>query len=176
MNAYNIYFDLKNSEEVLKTAVASLYKTKMPVIVCVGTDKAVGDSLGPLVGSKLANLLRGKAFIYGTMSAPVTAKESETIYKTIRFLHPLSKILVVDAGVGSDSEIGLIKVLNGGIKPGLALKKNLSVLGDVSVVGVISPRENACEYLVYKADISAVYKISSVIAAAIANAVLENCV
>lgn len=176
MNDYNICADLKNGEEALKTAISTLYKTKMPVIICVGTDKAVGDSLGPLVGSKLTDVLHGKAYVYGTMATPVTAKESETVYKTVRFLHPLSKILVVDAGVGADSEIGLIKVLDGGIKPGLALNKNLSALGDVSVVGILSPRENACEYLIYKTDITAVYKMSSVIAAAIANVILENCV
>lgn len=174
MNDYNICAVGKNGEESIKKALSALYKTQMPVIICVGTDKAAGDSLGPLVGSKLNNVLRGKAYVYGNMQYPVTAKESETIYKTVRFLHPLSKILVVDAGVGDESEIGLIKVLNGGIKPGLALNKNLSVLGDVSIVGITAPRENASEHLIYKADIGAVYKMSSIIAAAVAKAIIEN--
>ena len=174
VNDYNICADLKSGEESVKTAISTLYKTKMPVIICVGTNKAAGDCLGPLVGSKLINLLSGKAFVYGTMATPVTAKESETIYKTVRFLHPLSKILVVDAGIGNDDEVGVIKVLNGGIKPGLALNKNLSVLGDVSVVGITAPRKNAAEHLIYKANIAVVYRMSNIIATAIADVIIKN--
>lgn len=174
MNEYIIYPEEKKGEETLINALLSIYKTDMPVVICIGTDRAVGDSLGPLVGTKLTNILRGKAYVYGNMLNPITAKESETVYKTIRFLHPISKILVVDAGVGDESELGLIKVLNGGIKPGLALNKNLSVFGDVSIVGITAPRENASEYLIYKTDIGEVYKMSSIIAASIASVIIKN--
>ena len=50
-----------------------------PVVVCVGSDLAIGDSLGPICGSMLKYKTQGlNVFLYGTLSAPVTAKESST--------------------------------------------------------------------------------------------------
>ena len=42
------------------------------IIVCIGTDRCIGDCLGPIVGT----LLRGKCFplqIYGTIDEPIHA-------------------------------------------------------------------------------------------------------
>ena len=51
-------------------------KEKPPVVVCVGSDLAIGDSLGPIVGSMLKYKTQGlQLYIYGTLAAPVTAKE-----------------------------------------------------------------------------------------------------
>ncbi len=42
------------------------------VFLCVGTDRSTGDSLGPLVGSKLAELNKD-LYLYGTLEEPVHA-------------------------------------------------------------------------------------------------------
>ena len=72
-----------NSEEISKT-VKLIYNTDKPVIVCVGSDLVVGDSLGPIVGTKLNEKLQGKAFVYGTLLSPVTAREISVIQKEIK--------------------------------------------------------------------------------------------
>ena len=47
-----------------------------PVVVCVGSDLAIGDSLGPITGSMLKHKTQGlNTYVYGTLSAPITAKE-----------------------------------------------------------------------------------------------------
>ena len=48
-------FSLENSflQNGLVSCLEEMYNQAMPVIVCVGTDGVVGDSLGPLVGSFL---------------------------------------------------------------------------------------------------------------------------
>ena len=46
--------------------------TKDTVIVCIGTDKCIGDCLGPLVGTLLKDNLLPLP-VYGTISNPVHA-------------------------------------------------------------------------------------------------------
>ena len=64
----------------------SLPPKKLPVVVCIGSDLAIGDSLGPIVGSMLKFKTQGLGtFLYGTLSAPITAKEIKymrTFFKT----------------------------------------------------------------------------------------------
>ncbi len=130
----------ENHEEIAK-AVKILYGNEFPVIICVGSDLVVGDSLGPIVGSKLLEILNGKAFVYGTLSSPITAKEIETIKQTTKKLHPHSKVIVVDAGVGNSEDIGQIKIADYGINPGLGVNKILPLIGDVSIVGIVGEKE-----------------------------------
>lgn len=140
MNAYRFNsFERANYSEIEKT-LSILYKTDKPVVVCVGTDLVVGDSFGPLVGSLIKNRLEGKAFVYGTLDSPITAKEVETVYNMIGLLHPNSKVLVVDAAVGNANDVGTVKIRPEGIKPGLGFNKDLPVLGNVSVIGVVADK------------------------------------
>lgn len=129
-----------NSEEISKT-VKLIYNTDKPVIVCVGSDLVVGDSLGPIVGTKLNEKLQGKAFVYGTLLSPVTAREISVIQKEIKKLHPYSKILVIDAAVGNKEEIGFVKIASQGIKPGLGVDKDLPLIGDVCIIGIVSDKK-----------------------------------
>ncbi|MFD2881867.1 DUF1256 domain-containing protein [Paenibacillus rhizoplanae] len=43
------------------------------VIICVGTDRSTGDSLGPLVGTTLARFRSPLFHLYGTLEEPVHA-------------------------------------------------------------------------------------------------------
>lgn len=156
-----------NSEEISK-AVKLLYNTDKPVIICVGSDLVVGDSLGPIVGSELIKNLQGKAFVYGTLDSPVTAKEIPVIQDEIKKLHPYSKILVIDAAVGNKEEIGYVKISSVGIKPGLGVNKNLPIIGDVSVIGIVSDKND--KNLNFCTRFSLVYKLLSDIVSGIIKA------
>ncbi len=125
-----------NSNEISKT-IKYLYKDERPVILCVGSDLVVGDSLGPYVGSELNKILRGKAFVYGTLKSPITAKEIDVIKENLKVLHPHSKIMVIDAAVGNHDEIGYVKITDCGIKPGLGVNKDLPLIGDVSIIAIV---------------------------------------
>ncbi len=126
----------KNYVEIAKAINLACGEEK-PVIVCVGSDLTVGDSLGPFVGTKLVESESNRFYVYGTLKNPITAKEVKTISEKIKRLHPYSKILVVDAALGKASEIGYVKVLEGGIKPGLGVKKDLPLIGDVSIIAIV---------------------------------------
>ncbi len=112
-----------------------------PVFICIGSDLVLGDSLGPLIGTLLKNK-NIPAFIYGTLSYPITAKEVEKARTLLKKTHPNSPIIAIDAAVGDQQDVGLIKVIKDGLKPGLGVNKNLGTIGDVSIIGVVAPKSN----------------------------------
>ncbi len=112
---------------------------KKPIFICVGSDLVLGDSLGPLVGTMLKkrNL---QTYVYGTLNMPVTAKEVEYAKTYLKQMHPSSVIIAIDAAVGGADDVGLIRVLGKGLKPGLGVDKNLPVLGDLSIIGIVAAK------------------------------------
>ena len=66
------------------------------IIVCIGTDKCVGDCLGPLVGT----FLEEHNFplpVYGTLKDPIHALNLDKKLEEINKLHPNACIIGIDA-------------------------------------------------------------------------------
>ena len=58
----------------LKTLIETHPKATAPmVLLCIGTDRSTGDSLGPLIGYKLSRRKSNFVTIYGTLDNPVHA-------------------------------------------------------------------------------------------------------
>ena len=111
----------------------------VPIILCIGSDLVLGDSLGPLIGTLL--LKRNvEAYVYGTLGSPITAKEVNYAKDYLKKTHPNSSIIAVDAAVGSSEDVGVIRVLKKGIKPGLGVNKNLKTVGDMSIIGIVAEK------------------------------------
>ncbi len=163
MNQFTYNYGNIEASNGLSKGLKALFKTQYPVIVCVGSDLAVGDTLGPLVGSELNDKLKGKAYVYGTLESPITAREVSVIYKSINKLHPKSKILVIDAAVGDVNDIGIIKLTDNGIKPGQGINKNLDKIGDVSIIGILSDKSNKGIAVYNETRFSLVKKMSVII-------------
>ncbi|WP_051330775.1 spore protease YyaC [Aneurinibacillus terranovensis] len=108
------------------------------IVFCIGTDRSTGDSLGPLVGSKLENLYPRNAIIYGTLDAPVHAVNLEDTLTIIqdRYENPL--IIAIDACLGQLSSVGKITVSHGPIKPGAGVKKKLPEVGTFHITGIVN--------------------------------------
>lgn len=111
--------------------------SRQVIYVCIGTDRATGDCLGPLTGSKLKSYL-SSAYIYGTLEEPVHAVNLNDTLLHIKenFSNPL--IIAVDASLGNKDRIGYINIRKGAIKPGTALKKDLPPVGDFHISGVVN--------------------------------------
>ena len=140
------------------------------VVVCVGSDLVLGDSLGPLLGTFLKD--RGLLLpIYGCLGQPVTAKEIVFLGKFINKIHPNCKVLAIDAGVGEPIDVGSVKVLGQGLKPGLGVNKVLPTIGDVSIVGVVASKSLRNERLFNLTRLSLVYKMATVIA----DGIIKSC-
>src|SRR5690554_1550828 len=104
--------------EYLYSSVASHQEL---IILCIGTDRSTGDSLGPIVGYKLNPYISSyeKVHLLGTLDQPVHAKNLEDTIDKIdsTYMHPY--ILAVDASLGSFKRIGYISINKGPLKPGL---------------------------------------------------------
>ena len=171
MEQYSFNIFNKFAENGIFSSLNNLYFQKTPVIICVGTDGVMGDSVGPLVGSMLKekNL---PAFIYGELFNPITAREIESVKEFVKKTHPDSKVLVIDSAVGEQEEVGAIKICDSGIKPGLGAKKDLPFLGDVSVMAVVE-KKGKVENL-KNVRLRLVYKMAMLISSAIEKHILYN--
>lgn len=109
-----------------------------PVVICVGTPKVSGDSLGPLVGDRLIDRYDVPAYVYGTTSSPVTGLNFRSYLDHVRVFHPNCVVIAVDACLGGKTEVGKIKYSLQGLRAGSALKKELGKVGDVAFLGVVA--------------------------------------
>lgn len=132
-----------NSISILRDALSKeiIYaiKCKRPLIImCIGTDRSTGDSLGPLVGEKLKFLNRNDLSIYGNLENPVHAKNLNSVLGEINHNFKNPYIIAIDACLGSLQNVGNIIVESKSLTPGAALKKDLPTVGDLSITGVVN--------------------------------------
>ena len=121
--------------------LSSMIRTYVrPVVVCVGSDRVAGDSLGPAVGTRLSR--ECGLPVFGTLRAPVTAREIAPLRELLRKAFPHAPVLCVDAAVGEREEIGLVKLLPSPLRPGSGTRKQLGTIGDLSVLGIVAARED----------------------------------
>ena len=112
-------------------------KSGRPVILCIGTDRLIGDSLGPITGSFL--LRYGcPCPVYGTLMQPVHALNLDVQSSIIRKHHPNSPVLAIDASLGSRRHQGYITIGNGAIRPGAGAGKTLPEVGDIFITGIVN--------------------------------------
>lgn len=157
----------------IKSAVEKLKTHEKIIFLCVGSDLIVGDCLGPLCGT-LAKNKTENAYIYGTLENPLTAKEIKQVGAYIKKMHPDCCVVAVDASVGTPNEVGMIKVFNGGIKPGLGVNKDLPMIGDVSIVGVVAEKTFNNYPLYNFTRLNLIYKMSDIISESIKQISKEN--
>ncbi len=159
-------FNNHASGGVFQSLIECNKQNKRPIFICIGSDLVLGDSLGPLVGTFLKNKNIG-AYIYGTLNYPITAKEVEYARTYLKQMHPNSITIAIDAAIGSEEDIGLIRVLNKGLKPGLGVDKNLGTVGDTSIIGVVASKSLKHTNLFNLTRLNLVYKMAETIACGI---------
>ncbi|MGN7183656.1 spore protease YyaC [Cytobacillus kochii] len=108
------------------------------IIICVGTDRSTGDSLGPLVGTFLSEMHLDNFQVYGTIENPIHGVNLPSALKEINLKHPDAFIIGIDASLGKLSSIGQIRVKNSPLRPGAGVGKDLPEFGDCSIVGVVN--------------------------------------
>ena len=130
----------QQDKQKLSDAIKGKIQNEQTVYMCIGTEKVFSDSLGPRVGTLLNDSLRLPAFVYGLRDQNITAENLLYSYNFIKALHPDSKIVVIDAAVGTIDQIGKVQVCDGGISPGAATNKNLPSVGDVGIIGIVAEK------------------------------------
>ncbi len=142
MNNKNFTFSSFNklsADGIYQALIECNPQNKRPIFICIGSDLVLGDSLGPLVGTFLKNK-NVQSYVYGTLNFPITAKEVEYARTYLKQMHPNSIAIAIDAAVGEAGDIGIVKVIDKGLKPGLGVDKNLGSIGDLSIIGVVAEK------------------------------------
>ncbi|MBO5363698.1 MAG: spore protease YyaC [Clostridia bacterium] len=158
-----------------KARAGTNLSNQMPVIVCVGSDLVIGDSLGPLTGDMLSYKTQSLgAYVYGTLRAPITAKEVKYLKDFLRRTHPKSPVIAVDAAVGRAEDVGIIKVTDQPLAPGSGANKQLGSFGDVTVLGVVAEKSAGNHALFNNTRLRLVYEMASQIAEGIATLLYDH--
>lgn len=121
-----------------------------PVILCIGTNNIVGDSLGPTVGDLLIMHYNIDAYVYGYTARPVNGINYADYINHINLHHKNNLVIAVDACVGKSKDIGKIKCSIKGIAAGGALKKGYKRIGDIGILGIVAEAQNNDNLIILK--------------------------
>jgi putative sporulation protein YyaC len=139
------------------------------IILCIGSDRYIGDSLGPLVGSYLEE--NTECTVYGSLDKPVHAGNLVEVIQSIKEQYHQPIIIAVDACLGKNDEIGNIEIWEGGLEAGIAVGNKLPYIGTISIIGVV----NASGYMGYldlqSTPLSIVMKLSKCIGKVVGEAI-----
>ncbi|MBM7704212.1 spore protease YyaC [Metabacillus iocasae] len=125
----------------LKESLLSFLPTsldKQIVVVCIGTDRLTGDSLGPLVGTKLKEKGVSSFHIYGTLEEPIHAVNLKETLKHIHKAHHNPFVIGIDACLGKMKSVGMVSMAGGPVKPGAGVNKDLPPVGNMHITGIVN--------------------------------------
>lgn len=141
------------------------------VIICIGTDRSTGDSLGPLVGTHLAELDPSLS-VFGTLSKPVHATNLQETLDEIKLSFDNPLIIAVDACLGRSESVGTITLASGVLKPGTGVNKNLPHVGDVHFTGIVNVGGYMEYFVLQNTRLGLVWRMANIIAAGIQHGIL----
>ena len=124
---------------VLREKIRDLEISKL-IFLCIGTDRVIGDSFGPLVGYKLKNLFKDEENIkvIGTLSNIICTHNILKTINEINNTYPESFLIAIDAALSNRNNIGEIVISNNSLSVRSCFSKKNILVGDMSVKGVVS--------------------------------------
>ena len=158
------YLD-ENALDILSDYLSLFMEDKL-LIICIGTDKCIGDCLGPLVGT----LLMKEGFPYpiiGTLQRPAHAINLDTTVKDAKKAYPDYFVIAIDACLGYDSCVGDIQVKMGPVHPGKGVGKKLPQIGDISIVGVVDTIDNSDLFSIKNIRLNFIMDMAEIISASL---------
>ena len=137
------------------------------VLVCIGSDRATGDALGPIVGHRLSNVSRRRIAIYGTLEKPVHASNLASISERIQKYHENALVIAIDASLGIMEHVGYITLGEGSLSPGIGVNKDLPQIGDLFITGIVNIAGFGGQMLLQTTRLNIVMKLADFIATGI---------
>ena len=144
------------------------------IVLCIGTDRSTGDSLGPLIGTNLSRLGLPQLNVFGTLDQPVHAtnlvEQLNLIDKS--FVNPF--VIAIDACLGRLDSVGCITLSEGPLRPGAGVHKNLPEVGEVHFTGIVNVG-GFMEYMVLQnTRLSLVWHMAESMSSIISRAYVKN--
>ncbi len=137
------------------------FQSRTIIILCIGSDRYIGDALGPLVGSYLREKIN--SIVYGTLDSPVHGGNLVQVMEKIVEEYHQPIIIAVDACLGYSHEIGNIEIWEGGIEAGIAVGNPLPCVGHISIIGVVNASRHIGYADLQNTPLSIVMKLSKCI-------------
>ncbi len=158
--------------------VKNKYNNREIVLVCIGSDRATGDCLGPIVGHKLhiyERPNRKKSFhIYGTLEKPIHAKNLEATMQFIHLYHPDALIIAIDASLGIAEHVGYITLGEGSLSPGVGVDKKLPAVGDIFITGIVNLSGFGGQLLLQTTHLNLVMQLADFITTGLSRCLLRS--
>lgn len=132
------------------------------LIFCIGTDRYIGDCLGPLIGTFLSKLNLSTP-VFGTLDNPVHAINLSKNIIEVKRTFPNHIIIAIDACIGTNDSIGSIQMKIAPIHPGKGVGKKLPPVGDISIIGIVDSAEHGEFLSMHNIRLSLVMKMAEVI-------------
>ena len=136
-------------------------------ILCIGTDRSTGDSLGPLIGYKLKEMNTVNFTIFGTLDRPVHAMNLDEYVNILQRFYRNDLVVAVDASVGHKEHIGYVTLGKGALKPGLGVSKELRAVGDIFITGIVGSCGNYDPLMLQSVRLSVVMNLADCISSSI---------
>lgn len=156
-------------ECILKYMNAYMPAGCTPIFLCIGTDRATGDCLGPLVGEQLLQY-SGNYRVLGCLSTPVHALNLRQTIQQIYAETERPFVIAIDASLGNSSQVGYITVSDCPIAPGKGVNKKLPAIGDISITGIVNISGQSA-HLLQSTRLHIVMQLADYIAAALKYAI-----
>ena len=141
-----LYTDLYVEQKVVRELhlLIPQGREKELVVLCLGTDRSTGDSLGPVTGTFLSNCFNSEKLpqnipIYGSLWRPVHANNVAECINEIHQANDNPFVLSIDSCVSKEKPVGTIAISAETVSPGSSLARILPEVGDVSIFGVVAP-------------------------------------
>jgi len=145
ISTYSMYYKEHDKIYNLATHLKNVISKKNIVIVCIGTDKCIGDCVAPIVGTILME--SGYSFpVYGTLHEPIHALNIREKLAKIVKEHDNPFIIGIDACLGDKEDIGIIRIKNDPIIPGSGRGTSLPRVGNMSIVGIVHEVEGVSPF------------------------------
>lgn len=111
------------------------------IFCCIGTDRVIGDCIGPITGSLLKSKINSEN-IYGDLDENLTFNNINKKISEInsKFKNPF--IIAVDAALSDKKNIGKIFIEDGGILIGKGLNKRKRKVGNIGIKVVVGKDYN----------------------------------
>ncbi|MCM3702575.1 spore protease YyaC [Paenibacillus macerans] len=143
------------------------------VVICIGTDRSTGDCLGPLVGTSLAKYNCPEFHLFGTLDEPVHAMNLKDTLELINRTFADPFIIGIDACLGQTSSVGSIQVVQGPLRPGAGVNKELPPVGDIHLTGIVNVGGFMEYFVLQNTRLSLVMRLSDIIANCVYTAIKE---
>lgn len=137
------------------------------IILCIGSDRSTGDSLGPLIGHQFRDYISPGMYLIGDLNQPVHAANLNYCLKTISKTFDNPYIIAIDASLGKEDHVGYMTLATGPLKPGLGVKKKLPEVGDIHITGIVNSSRDMVFSTLQTTRLSIIFQIADAIVLAL---------